>query len=163
MPSSKKTIAAAPSPNVDEGSTASEAPTPTDSLPPPAQIPAPTLPPPSSVPDWQTQEQKETAVTLREKQKHVESQVYRIWTVLSTFEESSAAAISDMLRQVSTGYYLDGVKLAERFVLHVEVLFAAIDDLNSAFRHVGGKGKSRSNLGWAKRSGERTDEAPAGW
>lgn len=82
----------------------------------------------------------ETAQSLREKQKHVENQVYRIWTVLSTFEESSAACISEMLRHVSNGHYLDAVRLAEKFVLHVETLFAAIDDLNAAFRNVGGKG-----------------------
>lgn len=90
--------------------------------------------------DWKAQETKETATTLREKQKHVEAQVYRIWTVLSTFEESSAACISEMLRHVSNGHYFDGVRMAEKFVLHVETLFAAIDDLNAAFRHLGSKG-----------------------
>lgn len=30
--------------------------------------------------------------------------------------------------------------MAEKFVLHVETLFAAIDDLNSAFRSSGSKG-----------------------
>lgn len=97
--------------------------------------------PASQADDWTTQEQTETAQTLRDKQKHVETQVYRIWTVLSTFEESSAACISEMLRHVSNGHYLDGVQMAERFVLHVETLFAAIDDLNAAFRHGGGKGE----------------------
>lgn len=91
--------------------------------------------------DWTIQEKQETAATLRDKQKHVEAQVYRIWTVLSTFEESSAACISEMLRHVSNGHYLDGVKMAEKFVLHVETLFAAIDDLNAAFRHMGSKGE----------------------
>lgn len=91
--------------------------------------------------DWTIQEKQETAQSLRDKQKHVEAQVYRIWTVLSTFEESSAACISEMLRHVSNGHYLDGVKMAEKFVLHVETLFAAIDDLNAAFRHLGSKGK----------------------
>lgn len=93
--------------------------------------------------DWTIQESKETAITLREKQKHVEAQVYRIWTVLSTFEESSAACISEMLRHVSNGHYFDGVRMAEKFVLHVETLFAAIDDLNAAFRHLGSKGKEK--------------------
>lgn len=90
--------------------------------------------------DYQQQESAETAVTLRDKQKHVELQVYRIWTVLSTFEESSAACISEMLRHVSNGHHLEGVRMAEKFVLHVETLFASIDDLIGASRSVSGKG-----------------------
>ncbi|KAI8451109.1 hypothetical protein BY996DRAFT_6432242 [Phakopsora pachyrhizi] len=84
--------------------------------------------------EWQLQESTETAQTLREKQKLMEEQVYRIWTVLSTFEESSAACISEMLRHVSGGHYLEGVRMAGKFILHVETLFAAIDDLDSLFR-----------------------------
>lgn len=87
-------------------------------------------------------EANETPITLKEKQKQMEEQVYRIWTVLSAFEESSAACISDMLRQVSNGKYLGGVRMAERFILHVEVLFAAIDDLEEAFRREQAKGIS---------------------
>lgn len=34
-----------------------------------------------------------------------------------------------MLRQVSNGQYLDAIRMAEKFILHVEVLFGAIDDL----------------------------------
>ena len=49
--------------------------------------------------------------------------------MLSAFEESSAACISDMLRQVMGGHYLDAIRMAEKFVLHVEVLFGTIDDL----------------------------------
>lgn len=85
--------------------------------------------------DWRQQEQHETAQSLKEKQKQMEEQVYRIWTVLSTFEESSAACISEMLRHVSSGLYLEGVRMAGKFVLHVETLFAAIDDLDVLFRH----------------------------
>lgn len=87
-------------------------------------------------------EASETPISLKEKQKQMEEQVYRIWTVLSAFEESSAACISDMLRQVSNGKYLGGVRMAERFILHVEVLFAAIDDLEEAFRREQAKGIS---------------------
>lgn len=86
------------------------------------------------------QECQETAVTLRNKQKWMEEKVYRIWTVLSTFEESAAACISEMLRFVSNGQYLEGVRMAEKFVLHVETLFAATDDLNALFRYAGDKG-----------------------
>ncbi|GAA5943464.1 uncharacterized protein JCM15063_006480 [Sporobolomyces koalae] len=89
--------------------------------------------------DYMEQEQAETPATLKARQKHMEEQVYRIWTILSAFEESSAACISEMLRHVSSGHYMDGVRMAEKFVLHVETLFAAIDDLNSAFRTAGTK------------------------
>lgn len=79
-------------------------------------------------------EANETPSTLKQKQKQMEEQVYRIWTVLSAFEESSAACISEMLRHVSSGRYLGGVRMAERFILHVEILFSAIDDLEKAFK-----------------------------
>jgi hypothetical protein len=71
----------------------------------------------------------------------MEEQVYRIWTVLSAFEESSAACISEMLRHVSSGQYIEGVRMAEKFVLHVETLFSAIDDLSDQFKDVRAKGK----------------------
>lgn len=61
-------------------------------------------------------------------------------SVLSAFEESSAACISDMLRQVSNGQYLDAIRMAEKFILHVEVLFAAIDDLEHSFASMNTKG-----------------------
>ncbi|KDN45879.1 RhoGAP-domain-containing protein [Tilletiaria anomala UBC 951] len=87
-------------------------------------------------------EEKETPVTLKQKQKLMEERVYRIWTVLSAFEESSAACISEMLRDVSSGRYLGGVKMAEKFILHVEVLFSAIDALEAEFRRAHVKGIS---------------------
>ncbi|KAJ2158961.1 Rho-type GTPase activating protein Rga1 [Coemansia sp. RSA 552] len=64
-----------------------------------------------------------------------EQQIYQIWTVLSSFEESTAACISDMLLQVSGGHYLEGLRLAERFIMHVDVLFASIDDLEDELSH----------------------------
>lgn len=45
------------------------------------------------------------------------------------FTESAAGCISDMLLHVSEGSYAEGVKMADYFVTHVEVLFSAIDDL----------------------------------
>jgi hypothetical protein len=60
--------------------------------------------------------------------------------VLSAFEESSAACISDMLRQVSNGQYLEAIRMAEKFILHVEVLFATIDDLEYHFARLNLKG-----------------------
>lgn len=63
--------------------------------------------------------------------------------MLSAFEESSAACISDMLRQVSNGQYIDAIRMAEKFILHVEVLFAAIDDLEYHFAWLNMKGVLR--------------------
>ena len=67
-----------------------------------------------------------------------------IYSVLSAFEESSAACISDMLRQVSNGQYLDAIRMAEKFILHVEVLFATIDDLEYQFSRLNMKGTALS-------------------
>ncbi|KDQ18981.1 hypothetical protein BOTBODRAFT_126829 [Botryobasidium botryosum FD-172 SS1] len=91
---------------------------------------------------WAEEESRETPLSIKEKQTKMESQVYRIWTHLSAFEESSAACISDMLRHVSNGHYLEAIRMAEKFILHVEVLFAAIDDLEAQFAAAGVKGMS---------------------
>ncbi|KAI8359837.1 hypothetical protein BD560DRAFT_437539, partial [Blakeslea trispora] len=72
---------------------------------------------------------KVTSEELKETQTVMEDKVYRIWTVLSAFEESAAGCISDMLLHVSEGSYAEGVKMADYFVTHVDVLFTAIDDL----------------------------------
>ncbi|KAH9893484.1 RhoGAP-domain-containing protein [Cubamyces lactineus] len=96
----------------------------------------------STEPPYLEEERRETAQSLREKQIRMEQQVYRIWTVLSAFEESSAACISDMLRQVSNGQYLEAIRMAEKFILHVEVLFATIDDLEYHFTRLRLKGMS---------------------
>jgi len=45
-----------------------------------------------------------------------------------------------MLRYVSSGQYLEAIQMAEKFILHVEVLFAAIDDLEWHFGHLTIKG-----------------------
>ncbi|UNI15065.1 Rho-type GTPase activating protein Rga1 [Purpureocillium takamizusanense] len=68
---------------------------------------------------------------IREEEERMEEKVYRIWSVLSTFEESSAACISDMLLHVSNGAYVDGVLVAKRFIWHVEVLFQSADRLDA--------------------------------
>uniref|UniRef100_V5GMH4 GTPase-activating protein of the rho/rac family (LRG1 protein) n=1 Tax=Kalmanozyma brasiliensis (strain GHG001) TaxID=1365824 RepID=V5GMH4_KALBG len=93
-------------------------------------------------PDATEIEATETPSSLKQKQKQMEERVYRIWTVLSAFEESSAACISEMLRHVSSGRYLGGVRMAEKFILHVEILFSAIDDLEANFRKEEAKGIS---------------------
>jgi len=84
--------------------------------------------------EYEAAEEKETPESLKTQQKAVEHQVLSIWTILSAFEESSAGCISEMLRFVSSGHYLDGVRQAEKFVFHVEVLFSAIDQLSTQFK-----------------------------
>ncbi|KAG0161722.1 hypothetical protein PDIDSM_1153 [Penicillium digitatum] len=66
---------------------------------------------------------------IRDEEDIMEEKVFNIWNTLSTFEESSAACISDMLLHVSNGAYIDGVIVAKRFIEHVEVLFGAVDQL----------------------------------
>ncbi len=90
---------------------------------------------------YEAEEREETPASLREKQQRMEQKVVGIWTYLSSFEESSAACISDMLKHVSSGHYLEAIKMAERFILHVEVLFAAIDDIEVHFARVNSKGR----------------------
>ncbi|KAG1746642.1 uncharacterized protein EDB91DRAFT_1236079 [Suillus paluster] len=93
-------------------------------------------------PSYIEEEKRETPTSLKDKQIKMEQLVYRIWTVLSAFEESSAACISDMLRQVSNGQYLDAIRMAEKFILHVEVLFGTIDDLEYHSARLNLKGMS---------------------
>ena len=83
-----------------------------------------------------------TPEQLKEKQDAVERKVQQIWHVLSGYEESSAALIGDMLRAVNGRQLLEIILLAERFILYVEVLFAAIDDLEAQFALAGAKGVS---------------------
>ncbi|KAL2444235.1 Rho-type GTPase-activating protein 1 [Exophiala dermatitidis] len=66
---------------------------------------------------------------VKEDEDKMEDKVYRIWSTLSTFEESSASCISDMLLHVSNGVYVDGVIVARKFIWHVDILFGAIDTL----------------------------------
>ena len=77
---------------------------------------------------------------VREAEEKMEQKVFRIWSVLSTFEESSAACISDMLLHVSNGAYIDGVFVAERFIWHVEILFGCTDNLDIRLATVAPKG-----------------------
>lgn len=82
-----------------------------------------------------------SAKDLKERQIAMELKVSQIWLVLSGFEESSAACIGDMLRVVNERKLLDVILLAEKFILHVETLFAVIDDLEAQFALAGVKGK----------------------
>jgi hypothetical protein len=85
-----------------------------------------------------TDEEGRNAVRLEEES--MEEKVYKIWSVLSTFEESSAACISDMLLHVSNGAYVDGVFTAKRFILHVDLLFRAADKLDIAVTQLDSEG-----------------------
>ncbi|KUJ11057.1 RhoGAP-domain-containing protein [Mollisia scopiformis] len=87
-----------------------------------------------------TDEEGRNAVRLEEER--MEDKVYRIWSVLSTFEESSAACISDMLLHVSNGAYVDGVLTAKKFILHVDILFRSADKLDATMAKLGPKGLS---------------------
>jgi hypothetical protein len=77
---------------------------------------------------------------VREEEERIEEKVYRIWSVLSTFEESSAACISDMLLHVSNGAYVDGVLVAKRFIWHVDILFQSADRLDATMVRLEMKG-----------------------
>ncbi|KJZ76622.1 hypothetical protein HIM_03958 [Hirsutella minnesotensis 3608] len=79
---------------------------------------------------------------IRQDEERMEEKVFRIWSVLSTFEESSAACISDMLLHVSNGSYVDGVLIAKRFIWHVEVLFQSADRLDAMMLSRNSKGMS---------------------
>ncbi|KAM5446241.1 Rho-type GTPase activating protein Rga1 [Microsporum audouinii] len=74
---------------------------------------------------------------IRDDEEKMEEKVYRIWSVLSAFEESSAACISDMLLHVSNGAYVDGVVVAKKFIFHVEVLFKGTDQLAAQISSLG--------------------------
>lgn len=77
---------------------------------------------------------------VRDEEERMEEKVYRIWSVLSTFEESSAACISDMLLHVSNGAYVDGVLVAKKFIWHVDILFRSADTLDANMARHGSKG-----------------------
>ena len=81
---------------------------------------------------------------VREEEEQMEEKVYRIWSVLSAFEESSAACISDMLLHVSNGSYVEGIVTARKFIWHVDILFRATDKLDFLMVSEGLKGMSDS-------------------
>ena len=78
--------------------------------------------------------------TVRDQEEQMEEKVYKIWSVLSTFEESSAACISDMLLHVSNGAVVDGVVVAKKFIWHVDILYSATDRLDGLMIDQGMKG-----------------------
>jgi hypothetical protein len=83
---------------------------------------------------------------VRDEEERMEEKVYRIWSVLSTFEESSAACISDMLLHVSNGAHLEGIAVAKRFIWHVDILFQSADRLDGVMTRLDMSGKPLSIL-----------------
>lgn len=83
---------------------------------------------------------EEQRAVIRDEEEKMEEKVYRIWSVLSTFEESSAACISDMLLHVSNGAYAHGVHTAKKFISHVDILFQAADILDADIKSHNSKG-----------------------
>lgn len=79
---------------------------------------------------------------IRTEEERMEEKVFKIWSVLSAFEESSAACISDMLLHVSNGAYVDGVLVAKRFIWHVEILFQSADRLDATMIRLNDKAMS---------------------
>ncbi|KAK9467919.1 hypothetical protein V1512DRAFT_260356 [Lipomyces arxii] len=70
-----------------------------------------------------------TPELLMKRQKDLEDQVYRIWNVLSNFEEVSATCVSDMLQHATRGYAMNAVVATSRLIYRIQILFTAIDDL----------------------------------
>ena len=106
---------------------------------------------------------EEQRTLVREEEEQMEEKVYRIWSVLSAFEESSAACISDMLLHVSNGSYVEGIVTARKFIWHVDILFRATDKLDFLMVSEGVKGMSDSmlsllNVTLLTGQGFRTDE-----
>ncbi|KAK9455616.1 hypothetical protein V1511DRAFT_458568 [Dipodascopsis uninucleata] len=66
---------------------------------------------------------------LKQKQRVVENKVYKIWTILSSFEEVSAACISDMLQYSTNDAPMDAVLATGRLIYRIQILFRAIDNL----------------------------------
>ncbi|KAF2808584.1 RhoGAP-domain-containing protein [Mytilinidion resinicola] len=77
---------------------------------------------------------------VRQQEEAVEGKVNWIWKTLSAFEEKSATCISDMLLHVSNGAYFDGVMAAKKFIIHVDLLFTAADNLDGLLGEVSPKG-----------------------
>jgi hypothetical protein len=68
---------------------------------------------------------------LLERQLAIEKKVTHIWSNLSLFEESSANCISDMLMNVAAGAYSEGIRMANQFIMHLEILFKSLDLVQS--------------------------------
>jgi hypothetical protein len=61
-------------------------------------------------------------------------------SVLLAYEEGCATCISALVRHVDNDQYFEALKMAERFILHIEVIFAALDDIEHRFVQLNVKG-----------------------
>lgn len=65
-----------------------------------------------------------------QKQQQMEEKVKRILSALSSFEESSAECISEMLVFFSNGSPIEGVIQANKFIQHVYALFSSVEEID---------------------------------
>lgn len=82
---------------------------------------------------------------VRYDEEMIEEKVLWIWRTLSQYEEKSAGCISDMLLHVSNGAYMDGIVIANKFIVHVDLLFSAADSLDQLMFGRTGKGTCSLN------------------
>lgn len=64
-------------------------------------------------------------------QKEMVERVETILHILSTFEESTAACVTEMLANFSNGNPLSGVSFARRLIFHIEVLFTSLENVDA--------------------------------
>lgn len=64
-------------------------------------------------------------------EQHVENTIMNCWLTLSGYEETTAACISDMLLNACTGNQSAGLIATGKLILNVEVLFNALDHVQS--------------------------------
>ncbi|KAG1456551.1 hypothetical protein G6F56_006803 [Rhizopus delemar] len=74
---------------------------------------------------------------LVEFQVAVEKTVNRVWIDLSSFEESAANCISDMLLNAASALYSETIRAANQFAVHLEVLFNALDFIDRQLAQFG--------------------------
>jgi hypothetical protein len=72
-----------------------------------------------------------------EKQQKTIAKVEEILHVLSSFEESAAASISEMLVHFTNEGFRNGAVHARRLVAHVELLFTALHEIDVKLKQVG--------------------------
>ncbi|KAI5970570.1 rga1 [Candida margitis] len=65
-------------------------------------------------------------------EQHIEQVVMNCWLMLSGYEQSTAACISDMLLNACTGNKYNGLVVTGKLILNVEILFHALDYVLSA-------------------------------
>ena len=80
---------------------------------------------------------------VRADEEKVEEKVLWIWRTLSAFEEKSAQCISEMLVNVSSGKYIEGIQAARKFIVHVELFFESADELDRMLQAETPKGLRR--------------------